>query len=305
MSMSSTYGGCEWLLPSPRCLPSAMQHEALPGSLPACQDPGAAFRQAINGGGVYGDVPEYATIQNLDQVRRGGSRSSGFPRSRGLPDSGSIPLKSRGAPGLAPQPDQCPKQERSITGVMGKMTGVQDGVGKETSPGDQDLPADQSMPDVILFQDVCLGCVLPGIGKVYLHIVADSAGFVRGLLHTSDGPEGAVAALEQVFLPVVSRVVTPRGPTFCGSMTHPYERYLALNFVEHIKLVANNTYPSRGLIRFRRAVLNRFFGRALSHCRYESLEALQEAFDSWLDTYNEANAVQRGWRLRYVDKNIF
>lgn len=305
MRMSSTHAGCEWLLPSPRCLSSAMQHEALPGSLVACQDHGAAFRQAINAGGVYAGIPEYAAIQHLDQICQGGSSSSGFPRSQGLPSSGFIPLKSQGVSGLVPQHGQCPKQEPAITDALGKMTGVQDGVCKETNPGDQDLPADLSMPDITLFQDICFGCDLPGIGKVYLHMVADSSGFACGLLHTSDGPEAAVAALEKVILPDVSRIVTPRGPAFCGSITHPYERYLARNLVEHIYLVANHSSPSRSLVRFQRAVLNRFFGRALPQCRYESLEVLQEAFASWLDTYNEVNAAQRGWRLRRVDKNIF
>jgi transposase len=86
-------------------------------------------------------------------------------------------------------------------------------------------------PGELLSADTFMVGSLKGIGRVYLHAVADTFGSdAFGFLHVSKQPEAAVAVLHNDVLPFyreldlpAGAVLTDNGREFCGTERHPYE----------------------------------------------------------------------------------
>jgi hypothetical protein len=93
----------------------------------------------------------------------------------------------------------------------------------------------------LLSQDTFFVGTFTGVGKVYLHtVVATYGSYDFGFLYTSEAPEAAVAVLHNDVLPcsreraiVVEKILTDHDGAFCGTATHRYELYLALNDNAH------------------------------------------------------------------------
>src|SRR5260370_23284930 len=106
-----------------------------------------------------------------------------------------------------------------------------------------------------------------GVGKVYLHTVVDSYGSLAfGFLHTSKAPEAALAVLHNDVLPfyaerdlTVEKVLTDNGREFCGTNTHPYALYLALNDIAHKRTKVKHPSTNGFVERFHRTVKEEFF----------------------------------------------
>lgn len=130
--------------------------------------------------------------------------------------------------------------------------------------------------------------------KVYLHAVVDTYGTSAfGFLHVSKQPEAAVAVLHNEVLPFYRRldlpvgaVLTDNGREFCGTETHPYEFYLALNGIEHRRTKVRSPKTNGFVERFNGTVLDEFFRLKMRETFYESVEALQSDLDTWLAHYN-------------------
>ncbi len=135
---------------------------------------------------------------------------------------------------------------------------------------------------------------LKGVGKVYLHAVVDTYGsYAFGFLHVSKQPEAAVAVLHNDVLPFyrkldlrVGAVLTDNGREFCGTETHPYELYLALNGIEHRRTKVRSPKTNGFVERFNGTVLDEFFRLKMRETFYESVEVLQADLDAWLVHYN-------------------
>jgi transposase InsO family protein len=135
---------------------------------------------------------------------------------------------------------------------------------------------------------------LKGVGQVYLHAVVDTFGSdAFGVLHVSKQPEAAVAVLHNDVLPFyreldlpVGAVLTDNGREFCGTETHPYELYLALNEIEHRRTRVRTPRTNGFVERFNGTVLDEFFRVAMREKVYTSVEALQADLDAWLVHYN-------------------
>ena len=137
-----------------------------------------------------------------------------------------------------------------------------------------------------------------GIGKVYAHTCVDtysSLGFA--FLHTSKEPEAAAALLHNDVLPFyqqhkvpVQAILTDNGREFCGSEnhleTHPFEVYLLLNDISHRRTRVRSPQTNGFVERFHRTLQEEFFAMQLRKTLYESVEALQEDLDAWLEFYN-------------------
>ena len=149
-------------------------------------------------------------------------------------------------------------------------------------------------PGELLSADTFLVGTLKGIGRVYLHAVADTHGsYAFGVLHVSRQPEAAVAVLHNDVLPFyrdlgleVGAVLTDNGREFCGTERHPYELYLALNDIEHRRTKVRSPRTNGFVERFNGTVLEEFFRPAMHGKLYESVEALQADLDAWLAHYN-------------------
>jgi transposase InsO family protein len=133
-----------------------------------------------------------------------------------------------------------------------------------------------------------------GVGTVYLHAVVDTSGsYAFGFLHVSKQPEAAVAVLHNDVLPFyqeldlpVRAVLTDNGREFCGTETHPYEPYLALNEIEHRRARVRTPRTNGFVERFNGTVLDEFFRVAMHEKVCASVEALQAELDAWLVHYN-------------------
>lgn len=105
--------------------------------------------------------------------------------------------------------------------------------------------------------------------------------------------EAAVAVLHNDALPFyrgrglpVTAVLTDNGRELCGTNSHPYEVYLALNDIEHRRTRVRQPQTNSFVERFHRTVLDEFFRSAFCTTFYEMVEALQADLDAWLVHYN-------------------
>lgn len=153
---------------------------------------------------------------------------------------------------------------------------------------------ESSRPGELLAADTFQVGTFNGIGKVYLHSVVDTYGsYAFGFLHTSKLPAAAVAVLHNDALPfyaerglAVGAVLTDNGREFCGTPTHPYELYLALNDLEHRRTKVKHPYTNGFVERFHLTIKEEFFAVTLRQTIYESVEALQADLEAWLTYYN-------------------
>jgi transposase InsO family protein len=165
---------------------------------------------------------------------------------------------------------------------------------EEQNPQYKERHVESSQPGELLNQDTCFIGHLQGMGKVYLHSVVDTYGSMAwGLLHTSKQPEAAVSVLYNDVLPfykqhglTVKVVLTDNGREFCGTPSHPYQVFLALNDVTHRRIKPHTPRTNGFVERFHKTVQEEFFSAALRDKLYTSLEDLQQDLDAWLEEYN-------------------
>jgi transposase InsO family protein len=153
---------------------------------------------------------------------------------------------------------------------------------------------ESSRPGDLLAQDLFYVGHLKGGGKVYLAAVVDTYGsYAFGFLHTTKLPEAAVAVLDNDALPFyeernlpVSALLTDNGREYCGTASHPFELYLALNAIEHRRTKVKHPFTNGFVERFHRTALDEFLRTAFRTTFYPTVEDLQTAFDTWLVHYN-------------------
>jgi len=129
---------------------------------------------------------------------------------------------------------------------------------------------------------------LNGIGRVYLHAVADTfVSYALGFLHVSKQAEAAVAVLHNHVLPFyagldppISAVLTDIGREFLRHRAPPHELYPALNDIAHRKTRVGSPRTNGFVERFKGAVLEEFFRPTMRSQLYESVEALQADLDA-------------------------
>lgn len=165
---------------------------------------------------------------------------------------------------------------------------------EKANPCFHERHVESAAPGQLLSQDTFFVGHFKGVGKVYLHTVVDTYGsYAFGFLHTSKVPECAVAVLHNDVLPFyqerglpVEKILTDNGREFCGTDTHPYELYLALNDIGHTRTKVKHPYTNGFVERFHRTVKEEFFETALRETFYASVDALQADLDRWLIHYN-------------------
>ncbi len=174
---------------------------------------------------------------------------------------------------------------------------------EKANPSFRERHVESSRPGELLCQDTFYVGRLKGVGKVYLHAVVDTfSSYAFGYLYTSKQPEAAALVVHNDVLPFyqardlpVKAILTDNGREFCGTETHPYELYLALNDIEHRRTKVRSPQTNGFIERFNRTALDEFFRIAFRTTFYESVEHLQADFDQWLLTYNTERPHQ-GYR---------
>ena len=175
---------------------------------------------------------------------------------------------------------------------------------EKAKPCFRERHVESEYPGQLLSQDTFYVGRLKGVGRIYLQAVVDTFGsFGFGKLYTSKRPETAVDVLYDRVLPFyeghglkVEAILTDNGTEYKGRpMIHLYEIFLDFNDIEHRKTKVGNPRTNGFVERFNRTVLDEFFRKAFREKFYESLDALQTDFDSWLNYYNHERP-HRGYR---------
>lgn len=153
---------------------------------------------------------------------------------------------------------------------------------------------ESSRPGELLSVDTSKIGELPDGTKITLHAVVDTYGsYAFGLLHSSKQPEASALLLHNDVLPfyaqhglTITTILSDNGREFCGTSTHPYEIFLALNDIEHRCTPVKRPQANGFVERFIRTAKEEFFTIAFGRKTYTSLDQLQADFDSWLQVYN-------------------
>jgi transposase InsO family protein len=136
---------------------------------------------------------------------------------------------------------------------------------------------------------------LKGVGKVYLQSVIDCySRYAWGRLYTSKLPVTAVHVLNEDVLPLfeehdarITTILSDNGREFCGRAdNHPYELFLQLEEIEHRTTKVRRPQSNGFVERLHRTLLDEHF-RIVGRTKwYESVEAMQEDLNAYLQHYN-------------------
>lgn len=100
---------------------------------------------------------------------------------------------------------------------------------------------------------------------------------------------------EEAGIPL-SRVLTDRGTEYCGGPErHEYERYLAVENIDHTRTKTKSPQTNGIVERFHKTLLNEFYRVAFRKKIYQTVEALQTDLDTWMQDYHEQRSHQGRW----------
>jgi transposase InsO family protein len=238
------------------------------------------------------DNPAWGCVRISDQLELEGIRVSS-------PTVQTILIKH----GMGSKYDRLLKLEERMANEPIELTAEQIKLIEKANPCFRERHVESSRPGELLAQDTFYVGNFKGLGKVYMQAVVDTFGsFGFATLHTSKRPETAALILHNEVLPfyaergiAVGAILTDNGREFCGTDTHPFELYLALNDVEHRKTRVRRPQTNGFVERFHRTVLDEFFRTSLRDALFDSLEELQARLDAWLHHYNNERP-HRGYR---------
>jgi len=153
-------------------------------------------------------------------------------------------------------------------------------------------------------QDTFYVGTLKGVGRVYQQTFIDTYSKVAfAKLYDRKTPLPAADLLNDRVVPFfdrhgipLCRVLTDRGTEYCGNPEHhEYELYLALEDIDHTRTKARSPQTNGIVERLHKTMLNEFYRIAFRKKIYDSIEALQQDLDGWLDHYNTEREHQGRW----------
>jgi transposase InsO family protein len=159
-------------------------------------------------------------------------------------------------------------------------------------------PIKPQYPGHIGAQDTYYIGYIKGVGQVYQQTFIDVySGVALVRLYERKDSQVAVDMLKNYVRPWFERrdlrvasIMTDRGREYVGSgwakTNHPYETYLAVRGVDHIKTESRDPQINTICMRFHRKIRNEFYGKVLRKKHYASLEVLQQAVDGWVNWHN-------------------
>ena len=152
-------------------------------------------------------------------------------------------------------------------------------------------------------QDTFYVGTLKGVGRIYQQTFIDTYSKVAfAKLYDRKTPVTAADILNDRVLPffeeheiVLSRVLTDRGTEYCGTDSHEYELYLAVEDIDHTRTKAKSPQTNGICERFHKTVLNEFYRVTFRKKIYKTLDELQTDLDAWLKLYNGERSHQGEW----------
>ena len=251
------------------------------------------------------EVVEQVLALSLEQPGWGCYKLSDYLKFQGISVSGPTIQNILAKQGLGSKYERLLRLEERALAEGLELSAEQVALIEKANPCYRERHVESSRPGELLCQDTYLVGNFKGVGKVYLHSLVDTYGsYAFGFLYTGRIPEAAVALLHNDVLPFyqergipVGAVLTDNGREFCGTDTHPFELYLALNDVEHRRTKVRSPQTNGFVERFHGTIRSEFFQVALRQRFYASAEDLQPDLDAWLIHYN-TERPHRGYRNR-------
>ena len=101
-------------------------------------------------------------------------------------------------------------------------------------------------------------------------------------------------------------MLTDRGTEYCGNPEHhEYERYLALEDIDHSRTKTKSPQTNGIVERFHKTVLDEFYRIAFRKKIYGSIADLQVDLDRWVQSYNEERPHQGRWCFSVTPMQTF
>jgi transposase InsO family protein len=100
-------------------------------------------------------------------------------------------------------------------------------------------------------------------------------------------------------------VLTDRGTEFCGTQSHEYELYLAVEDIDHSRTKTKSPQTNGICERFHRTVLDEFYRIAFRKKIYHTIDELQADLDAWMAEYNDHRPHQGRWRFGKTPMQTF
>jgi len=152
-------------------------------------------------------------------------------------------------------------------------------------------------------QDTFYVGTLKGVGRIYQQTVIDTYAKVAfAKLYDRKTPITAAEILNDRVVPFydehgirLCRVLTDRGTEFCGSESHEYELYLAVEDIDHTRTKAKSPQTNGICERFHRTVLDEFYRVVFRKKIYRTIDELQVELDAWIAEYNQQRPHQGRW----------
>ena len=192
---------------------------------------------------------------------------------------------------------------QKLTGGTGSHRSSGGGSGKAKEDKEAHGEFESECPGYCGAQDTFYVGTLKGVGRIYQQTFIDTYSKVAfAKLYDRKTPVTAADILNDRVLPffeeheiVLSRVLTDRGTEYCGTDSHEYELYLAVEDIDHTRTKAKSPQTNGICERFHKTVLNEFYRVTFRKKIYKTLEELQTDLDAWLKLYNEERPHQGRW----------
>jgi len=150
-------------------------------------------------------------------------------------------------------------------------------------------------PGYLGAQDTYYVGTIKGVGRIYQQTFIDTySRVVCAKLYDRKNALVAADLLNDRVVPFFEsqevrllRILTDRGTEYCGNREHhEYQLYLAVEDIDHTKTKAKSPQTNGICERLHRTMQEEFYAVAFRKKLYESLDALQEDLDTWVDWYN-------------------
>jgi transposase InsO family protein len=154
---------------------------------------------------------------------------------------------------------------------------------------------------------------LKGVGRIYQQTVIDTHAKVAfAKLYDRKTPITAAEILNDRVVPFydehdirLTRMLTDRGTEFCGTQSHEYELYLAVEDIDHSRTKTKSPQTNGICERFHRTVLDEFYRVAFRKKIYRTIAELQADLDAWLVEYNYRRPHQGRWCFGKTPRKTF
>jgi len=136
---------------------------------------------------------------------------------------------------------------------------------------------------------------IKGVGRIYQQTFIDTYTRVAfAKLYDRKNALVAADALNDKVIPFYGdqrvdllRILTDRGTEYCGAREHhEFQLYLTIEDIDHTRTKARHPQTNGICERFHKTIKDEFYSIAFRRKLYQSIEALQEDLDKWLEYYN-------------------